>query len=441
MLTKKSAKIVIAIVLSAALLAAATVSFIIFSVPKDNADAAISAASSFNYLSNGAKYFYSNSNGSVNSVTVNSSAAKGSQSNPHVIHSSNQWIFFSNLINANNSSFNSSSVFFFIDNDLDFAGNSLNPVGISASGFKATLFGGKHSFKNARFNAVNDTANSAISVSGLFYFLNEAKIYDLSIASSCVYSYASNRTTIAGTIAGYADHTNLINCSSFANITVNNGGQSSGNLTIRIGGLVGQSNYPINFYLCTYKGTITETAFNSSITSCTDNNTQLGGLVGLIQKNVIFDKCFVDANIVAHGGGLNIGGVFGFLNANLTIKMTNNMVKLKASADGITNSPDIWSIGYGWTAAAGSTLSNTYIVSSHGGAFPGATFTSSSNIVTNFAMTNATNTGSEKGVYDKAMTNSNLTSFLDFLPDGTPVPKFAPFFPLFSVGAIYLAGL
>ncbi len=38
-----------------------------------------------------------------------------------------------------------------------------------------------------------------------------------------------NRTTIAGTIAGYADHTNLINCSSFANITVNNGGQSSGN--------------------------------------------------------------------------------------------------------------------------------------------------------------------------------------------------------------------
>jgi len=137
MLTKKSAKIVIAIVLSAALLAAATVSFIIFSVPKDNADAAISAASSFNYLSNGAKYFYSNSNGSVNSVTVNSSAAKGSQSNPHVIHSSNQWIFFSNLINANNSSFNSSSVFFFIDNDLDFAGNSLNPVGSSASGFKA----------------------------------------------------------------------------------------------------------------------------------------------------------------------------------------------------------------------------------------------------------------------------------------------------------------
>lgn len=102
------------------------------------------------------------------------------------------------------------------------------------------------------------------------------------------------------------------------------------------------------------------------------------------------------------------------------------MVKLKASADGITKTPDIWSIGYGWTAAAGSTLSNTYIVSSHGGAFPGATFTSSSNIVTNFAMTNATNTGSEKGVYDKAMTNSNLTSFLDFLPDGTPVPKFAP---------------
>ena len=318
----------------------------------------------------------------------------------------------------------------------------MNPVGSSAAGFKATLFGGKHSFKNARFNAVANVSSSSVYVGGLFYYLNGAKIYDLAIDGSCTFNFALNKATIAGTIAGYADHTNLINCSSFANITVNNGGQSSGNLTIRIGGLVGQSNYPINFYLCTYKGTITETAFNSSTTSCTDNNTQLGGLVGLIQKNVIFDKCFVDANIVAHGGGLNIGGIFGFINAkDLTVKMTNNMVKLKASADGITNSSDIWSLGYGCTAAAGSTLSNTYIVSSHGGAFPGATFTSSSNIVTNFAMTNATNTGSEKGVYDKAMTNSNLTSFLDFLPDGTPVPKFAPFFSLFSLAAIYLAGL
>ena len=258
------------------MLAAATVSFIIFSVPKDNADAAISAASSFNYLSNGAKYFYSNSNGSVNSVTVNSSAAKGSQSNPHVIHSSNQWIFFSNLINANNSSFNSSSVFFFIDNDLDFAGNSLNPVGSSAAGFKASLFGGKHSFKNARFNAVNDTANSAISVSGCSICLMALKF--MTFLSQTPAPIRSLLTNIPMSALSQATAIALLLPTSLLSLTLPSitaprqprGKENSG------------SSYPDNQIFC-------------------------GGVIGYIAAGTAgftIDGCYINITTVQHHGGL-----------------------------------------------------------------------------------------------------------------------------------------
>lgn len=408
------------------MLAAATVSFIIFSVPKDNADAAISAASSFNYLSNGAKYFYSNSNGSVNSVTVNSSAAKGSQSNPHVIHSSNQWIFFSNLINANNSSFNSSSVFFFIDNDLDFAGNSLNPVGSSAAGFKATLFGGKHSFKNARFNAVNDTANSAISVSGMFYLLNGAKIYDISIANSCTYSFALNKHTYVGTVAGYSNSASLTNVSSFANVTVNNGASSALNLQIQVGGLIGQCiSGTLNVYLSTYKGVITTTAGKeNSGSSYPDNQIFCGGVIGYIAAGTAgftIDGCYINITTVQHHGGLCTGSVYGNGSNNIpataVFKLLNTIIKSNFTKDGNLTSADMGGInGYngGLTFNTAPVMQNVYSIGSPDWRNVPATKT---NVVTNVSISGTTNAGSEKGVYDKAKTNSSITAKFDFLPD------------------------
>ena len=106
MLKTKSSKLILTLLLVSvvALGAALSVSLLNLdnpnNVPDSNvAQAAISAASSFDKFFNGTKFYYTNPTSSGNSsVTVNTSAAHGSQTNPFVINTAAQWVLFAQVI-------------------------------------------------------------------------------------------------------------------------------------------------------------------------------------------------------------------------------------------------------------------------------------------------------------------------------------------------------
>ena len=105
---------------------------------------------SFGKLTNGSKYYYSSTTAGAAdiAVTVNSSAAHGSSSNPFVISTKEQWVGFAQVITGQNSGFTGNSKVWVLNADIDLAGNSVNAVGRHASGFQGTLYGNKHSIRN-----------------------------------------------------------------------------------------------------------------------------------------------------------------------------------------------------------------------------------------------------------------------------------------------------
>jgi len=368
--------------------------------------------------------------------------AGASKTLPLVINSTSQWLLFANKINANDSNFNSNK-FFLLANDLDFANNSINPVGSSSSGFKGTLYGNKHSIKKAKLNAVNHPSNSSISISGLFGKLNTASIYDIKIDSSCTYSYNLNRPTSAGTVAALATNATLVNVSSYANITVNNSGVTTGHIRIAVAGLVGEAvgNGYIRFYKSIYQGTVSEVAGNGApkdsagnAITYTDNNIHISGFIGYKEAGITeltATQSVVNATFNATHGGINLGTLWGggIFGNKLTINITDLIAISKYNATGTLYSADIrnlFSYNTAGTTNPNSLIKNIYYYNDT--ATPGylccngnndaLTTAQQQNIVTNKTLTNATATlgnatvvATSAEVLAKANTNSSLTQY------------------------------
>ena len=81
-------------------------------VPDSNVAQAITASTSFGTLSNGSKYYYTTTSGSITTITVNTGTARGSHTNPYVISNTSLWLGFAQVITANNATYNKANVYF-----------------------------------------------------------------------------------------------------------------------------------------------------------------------------------------------------------------------------------------------------------------------------------------------------------------------------------------
>ena len=154
--------------------------------PDQEARAAITAASSFDKAGNGTKYYYTQPNSTANaSVTVNSAASWGSQTNPYVINTTAQWILFINVFQNQTSGFVGADKYYLLGQDLNFGGATIGQVGFNGAGFNSTLYGNKHTIANATIQWSRWCEDSNGNYfSAPFHYINGGKVYDLNIASS-----------------------------------------------------------------------------------------------------------------------------------------------------------------------------------------------------------------------------------------------------------------
>ncbi len=358
----------VALVLSAVLILVPTFS----SEPNLPADAAISAASSFDKLSNGSKFYFTNpSANSSSTVTVSSSQPWGSQSNPFVINSTSQWLLFANKINANDSNFNSNK-FFLLANDLDFANNSINPVGSSSSGFFGTLYGNKHTIKRIKFNMASSPLLSGYKAIGLFAFLNNASVYDLIFDASNTFSYTPNSSVSAGMLAAHTKNVTIVNVSYNGNLTVSNSGVTNGSAFIYLGGLIGNAQGYNRLYKVMYQGNLNTIAGADSVTSFSDNHIFIGGLIGSNNglSELTMDAAYIKFNMSAKHGGVCSGGILGGSGTGAALyKLSNILVNCEGTTSGTMTSPDLYGLT-GWMShgttikpTSGSYLKNIYLSS------------------------------------------------------------------------------
>ncbi len=309
--------------------------------------------------------------------TLSVTFAGASKTLPLVINSTSQWLLFANKINANDSNFNSNK-FFLLANDLDFANNSINPVGSSSSGFFGTLYGNKHSIKNVKINSFKHWSNNNI-LDGVFGSLNNASIYDLQIANNVTFNVTLNQANIYQIVGGLAAITqntcNIVNVNSNVNITIKNTSTTT-QVLCEIGGIVGETAGTTNIYKSNYKGTIDywSAAANVGGNDCH----RIGGLVGASYSNITIQTCSVTATLKEHFNGPNVGGIIGrLLNVpsskvllqdvvlNVTLQAPEGNGSLTSNS--AYSSPDYGAI-YGWASSQsfnttnGSKIANIYIV-------------------------------------------------------------------------------
>ena len=187
--------------------------------------------------------------------------------------------------------------------------------------------------RNTYFSGVFDGCNHKISGiyintedrgNGLFGIIKNGKVQNLGITNS---NFIINHN--AGAITGFLQNSEIINCYSNINVTV------QGNNLINIGGIVGnmlenseiKNSYNISKILASdgssHIGGIVGGCTNSSIKNCYNNaeiigDEQIGGIVGYINNSIIIN-CYNSNNIT---GNSKIGSIMGELNKD-RVEVTN----------------------------------------------------------------------------------------------------------------------
>ena len=274
----------------------------------------ISAAANFDKFSNGKTYTYSTPTG-TKTVTVSTSAAWGTETNPFVIKTAGQWALLANKVMAANYT-NTAHVndVYVLDADIDFQGNTYLTPSIGgedeAKSFSGKFYGQRHTLKNAYFANPNSTKNF-----GAFSHVSSATITDFSIDKSCQILLPSTlpNSIEMGFIAGTARAANFINLVSNASINYDSKLVDLA-YSMSVGGIAGTTYSGCKFYKCGNTGAMTLTGGKTSENLFLgDNNIRLGGLVGENNAgdSLNIENCFSYGNLTSYYGGPCIGGLVG----------------------------------------------------------------------------------------------------------------------------------
>ncbi len=167
-----------------------------------------------------------------------------------------------------------------LNNDLDFNGNVINPIGDYKTPFSGYFFGENHNIKNyqLQYNKYN----------GLFGYVT-GKIYDLSVITDI--SYVADNSNFVGLLAGYLYKGEVFNSRCEGQIIINSLGENGQSY---IGGLIGENE----------SGNINRCYSNVSISNTNDNSSYVGGLVGYNGGGKVFES--IIKNSYAYNSTINV---------------------------------------------------------------------------------------------------------------------------------------
>ncbi|MDE6373894.1 MAG: hypothetical protein K2L72_05275, partial [Clostridia bacterium] len=323
--------------------------------------AGVSASSGLSKFPAGAKYYYTgvssaNDPAPGQSVTVNASATWGSSTNPYVIKSINDWVFFTNAVNNGTAAPSGGTAYasatYVVDaaGTLNFGSKALTPVGTASRAFSGTVYGGNTVISNAKFGYFNTTSVAYYGISsfnfnasGLFGNTSNAKIYDLTISSNCssvlTGSYDFNGVyPMIGAFSAKSSNPYFVNCTSKMPINIVNTNssllQGSAIQTLcKIGGIVGEASGSAQTYVgCSNIANVTYRGHSNASTIAWDGPSFFGGLVGFYTANctLTVSGCYVSSSWVIQNAGTSAGGIAGGDRNSLTLKMQNTVINVTA---------------------------------------------------------------------------------------------------------------
>ena len=216
-------------------------------------------------------------------------SGSGTSNDPYIIKTAAQLANLAMLVNAGNATYNSSSIYYQLANDIDLSGyasgQGWNPIGTSTTGqqFQANFDGNWKVVKNL---AINRPSSSYI---GLFGYANGASIEKLGVEMT---GTGVTGLSTTGGLVGQLENSTLTNCYTTGNVT--GAGVSNNNY---FGGLVGVNHGAIkNCY---------------STVNVSTNQWYAGGLVG--SSNGTIENCYATGNVTgsATSSGSDYGGLVG----------------------------------------------------------------------------------------------------------------------------------
>ncbi|MDE5654321.1 MAG: hypothetical protein K2I46_01770, partial [Clostridia bacterium] len=188
----------------------------------------------FSYFTNGVKYVFTNKDKvdgfragteqfDMTTVIVNSSDVQGTQTNPHVITTIDEWEVFVKKMATDST--HGTGQYYVLGNDLDFAGKAFHPI----VNFKGTFYGLGYSLKNITCDtwqywtgsayANIGASNMALGGVGVFCRIMESTITDLIVRDYSFQNAPANMTALntngpyVGGVAGTSyGNNNILNC-------------------------------------------------------------------------------------------------------------------------------------------------------------------------------------------------------------------------------------
>lgn len=232
-------------------------------------------------------------------VATDFASGTGTESDPYIISTAGQLIYFRNKVNSGTAYENQ---YIRLDADLDMNNKSFGaPIGIGGKQFKGTFDGNNHSISNL---TISSSENSV----GLFGYVTGATLKNLTIKDSSVTTRKSS--TNIGALVGSAYGCTIENCHNVDTSVTRNANDTS---NVGVGGLVGNA------------GTMGSgsNARQTSISNCTNSGTisghrYVGGIVGST-GNVMIKSCSNSGSVT--GTDFAAGGILGKENgsgANIT---------------------------------------------------------------------------------------------------------------------------
>lgn len=334
MLKTKSSKLILTLLLVSvvALGAALSVSLLNLdnpnNVPDSNvAQAAISAASSFDKAQNGSKYYYTQPTSTTQaSVTVNSSAAWGSAANPYVINTAAQWVLFANVFTNQTAGYVGSDKVYILGNDINFGGNIIPEVGRNSAGFNATLYGNKHQLSNGTVQWSMWWENNGHYSCGLFHYINGGRVYDINIASNIKLSMKTDINAVViihmGGLASVASNSLIVGVNSYVAISVSQTGKTAAPHCM-IGGLIGHAWQGKNeLYKVSHTGNMYFKANGGTAFMGTDDCHHMAHMIGTVSAPLTLNTFSSYGDVEAVYSGDDISMIIGKLNNASSMKIT-----------------------------------------------------------------------------------------------------------------------
>ena len=309
-------------------------------------------ASKLHTFANGETYWYIDyasgiqlGNGTADtdivSVTVNASAAKGSDENPYVINSKTDW---TNFVTYTATAANQTKTYV-LNADLDYEqSDGSNGVIESVKQFQGKFYGNGHKISNASYSATNSYANKALAL--FCYTTGTTYFSDLVLENISVSTANNTVSNVAGLIGHTCGNVTVTDVIVTGELTGTSLAASSVCGTvypyINFGGLVASADIvgkTMSLYKCAADTKIT-------LNSCSPTYIAAGGLIGCYDglassmKALNVYDCY-SATDIKHTGDVNgfWTGMIGFLR-----HVTNNYLMRCISVCNVTTSDS----GFSW---------------------------------------------------------------------------------------------